>query len=219
MPSVTAIRTSLDETSWIFYIKNAVCPRLREEDELLAIMHEIPRRTTTMYGKSYEVPRREQLFGSKSYRYSGRLYKNHALVPALVARCIEHAKEHYPEFEWHGALVNLYENGRDSVSAHSDDESGLAPGAPILSFSFGAARKFTIRAKDKTVPRMMPIHMTLSDRDLVVMGGDMQKRFTHEVPKLPESAPEVGWRLNVTVRSFATGGDKPASKRARASAE
>ncbi len=98
-------------------------------------------------------------------------------MPALVARCLAYARQHYPAYDWHGALVNLYVDGTDKVDEHSDDESGLAPGAPILSFSFGATRRFVVRPKkDHTeVPRMT---------------------------KTEEAKYPVGPRINITVRSF-----------------
>jgi hypothetical protein len=39
---------------------------------------------------------------------------------------------------------NLYHHGGEGMGWHSDDEGCLAEGSPILSLSFGAARKSSI---------------------------------------------------------------------------
>ncbi len=59
--------------------------------------------------------------------------------------------------------------------------------------------------KPGTVGRHPRLVTVLRDGDLVVMGGEMQRHYKHEVPKATpaEMATEPpGSRLNVTVRSF-----------------
>jgi alkylated DNA repair dioxygenase AlkB len=106
----------------------------------------------------------------------------------------------YAEYTYNGALVNLYIDGNDSVSLHADDEYNLFPGAPILSFSFGASRVFQIKANPDASEVLMPSYKVKTEHDmLVVMGGDLQKSFKHQVPK---TKLKVDWRINVTVRAF-----------------
>ena len=76
-------------------------------------------------------------------------------------------------------LCHTYRDGDDSISAHADDESDLAPGSPIISISFGAERKFRVRDSDD---RIVLDHIMKSGT-VIVMLDPMQKKYTHEVPK------------------------------------
>ena len=121
-------------------------------------------------------------------------------------------------------LVNVYEDGSNSVGAHSDDEKEIIKNADIYSFSYGAGRFFHIRTKKpaeydmktKFVPKAerhptrFDSTMLLRNNELVVMRGNMQKHFAHAVPKLT-SHPETGEkidphtyppRINITFRLY-----------------
>lgn len=170
-----------------------------------------------MFG--HEVKRRQCTFGSVQYgRY--KLHRDPAAWPALVHRVIAATQAFAAELgiphpdEYCSAQGNYYEDEGAGVNKHSDDEPQLVPGAPIFSYTFlkdddnTRAREFVIKAKpkkphlDKTTGG---IKVRLESGDLLVMGGDMQTDFDHELPKLggqPEGvyAP----RLNFTVRRFVT---------------
>lgn len=99
---------------------------------------------------------------------------------------------------FNGVLLNLYENGRDSVAAHSDDEDVMVPGAPIVTISYGATRQFAVykKGEGKQYKKFM-----LADRDVVVMGGTMQTNFEHAITKCANAGP----RISLTVRAFRDG--------------
>ena len=96
---------------------------------------------------------------------------------------------------FNGILVNLYKDGSESVSRHSDDESVMVPGAPIVTISYGATRQFAVyrKGKSKQYNKFM-----LADRDVVVMGGTMQANFEHAITKCANAGP----RISLTVRAF-----------------
>ena len=76
-------------------------------------------------------------------------------------------------------LVNHYVSGEDYISAHSDDEKGLANGGFVASVSWGAERTFRIRdKKTKAVVYELPT----TPGTLIAMGGSFQREFTHEIP-------------------------------------
>lgn len=81
--------------------------------------------------------------------------------------------------DFNGVLVNQYVNGSDYIGAHSDDESTLARGGLVASVSFGAERIFRIRNK---ITKKIVIDIPTREGCLIVMGGDFQKEFTHEIP-------------------------------------
>jgi hypothetical protein len=125
-------------------------------------------------------------------------------------------------------LVNKYADGKDSVSAHSDDEQSLVKDDPIFSLSIGTTRTFTVRPvlnetkKSKkslvnlgpynpgasslfthpTVPYdKISVEIKACDNLLIVMAGKrFQTDFVHEVKKDNKC---VGTRWNFTFRSMA----------------
>jgi alkylated DNA repair dioxygenase AlkB len=96
-----------------------------------------------------------------------------------------------PKLGYNAALCNLYRDGNDSVALHADDEPEMGP--VIASISLGAERLFRLKAKDGTV--------VLSERiphgSLLIMAGETQKNFKHEVPKEPAVEQP---RINLTFR-------------------
>jgi len=135
---------------------------------------------------------------------------NHATQAFAAQLGIPHPNEYDSV---HG---NFYPDEGAGVAAHADDEPQLIPGAPIFSYTFlkgddnTRAREFVIKRKAHPTGGVENIDATtggikvrLESGDLLVMAGDMQADFTHELPKLagqPEGlyAP----RLNFTVRRF-----------------
>lgn len=76
----------------------------------------------------------------------------------------------------------------------------MVPLSPILSLSFGATRKFRIRDKNDKIIKDIDLH----DSDIIVMCGNMQKEFKHEIVKVSgEKGAKVGKRINITFRQFA----------------
>lgn len=96
--------------------------------------------------------------------------------------------------EFDQALVNWYRDGRDYVGPHSDAEPAPEPGAPVASVSLGSARTFRLRGAGR-------VDLRLGDGDVVVMAGDTQREFTHEVVR-ERRASDAGRRVSVTFRIF-----------------
>ena len=115
--------------------------------------------------------------------------------------------------------VPRYADGSHYIGPHSDDETQLAPGAPIYSVSWGATRRFRLLPRKRLVKNIeggcvstretgklaqlaagMKLDLEVGDGDLVVMGGECQKTHKHEVPKTSQL---VGRRINATFRTFA----------------
>lgn len=94
--------------------------------------------------------------------------------------------------DFNGALVNYYHNGEEYIGAHSDDESGLSNGV-VACISLGADRTFRIKnKKDKS-----RIDVVTKNGQLLVMDGDFQKEFTHEIPIQKQIN---GGRISITFR-------------------
>ena len=168
---------------------------------------------------SVETPRRTLLY-MRDYFFSGTVNKANPVLPAVLRALLEYVNAPEQRAKWsrdgrsvwpafNQVLVNFYKDGSECIRPHSDDESQLVVGAPILSVSFGEARFLRVRRKrDGSIAQDFVMH----DGTYIVMGGDFQKEFTHEVPKVHDFAcgqgafpcvcSSVGWRVNVTFRVF-----------------
>lgn len=148
-----------------------------------------------MFGKSVLQPRLTAYYGTKAYTYSGvTMQPKPWNAPLLQIR----AKiEPLVNTQFNGVLLNLYRDGRDYLGWHSDDEKDLATGAPIASFSLGETRRFIFRRRDD---RQIKVELKLGDGDFLVMGGDTQKFWQHQVPKTAKSNQP---RVNLTFRAIA----------------
>jgi len=80
--------------------------------------------------------------------------------------------------DYNGILVNKYENGNNYISKHSDNEASLG-NIGVLCISFGAVRNFRIRDKTK---HTIVLNIPTFSGQIIHMGGDFQKEFTHEIP-------------------------------------
>lgn len=146
-----------------------------------------------MYGKEIPVPRLSSWHGDKesSYTYSGiPLPPNPWNEDLLKLKSIcEEASNH----TFNSVLANLYRNGNDSVAWHADDEPELGKNPVIASLTFGAERKFQLRHKT-TKER---IDLILKNGSLLVMQGQLQHYWQHQIPKTKK---RIGERMNLTFR-------------------
>ncbi len=95
--------------------------------------------------------------------------------------------------KFNAVLVNLYRDGRDSVSWHSDNEAINGREPTIASVSLGATRRFDLRHRETK----QTVRVDLEDGSLLVMSGRSQQCWAHQIPK---TAKPVGPRINLTFR-------------------
>ncbi|MDX2130205.1 MAG: alpha-ketoglutarate-dependent dioxygenase AlkB [Chloroherpetonaceae bacterium] len=96
---------------------------------------------------------------------------------------------------FNSCLLNLYHSGDEGVTWHSDNEATLLPKGAIASVSLGAERKF--RFKHKRTKEQ--IEITLEHGSLLLMRGETQRAWLHELPK---SAKVKTPRVNLTFRTY-----------------
>ncbi|KAK3252057.1 hypothetical protein CYMTET_38615 [Cymbomonas tetramitiformis] len=147
-----------------------------------------------IFGKRVPIPRRQGLFAATSLtcRFSGMATQSLPLAehPFLEELMATHGKAHNAVF------VNWYENNKQHIGAHADDERDIVQDVGILSVTLGHARIFRVRAR-KT--RSVVMDVTLADGDVFFMGGEFQKEFLHEVPKRAFTVGD-GRRIDFTLR-------------------
>lgn len=164
----------------------------------------------TVYGREAHQPRDIIFLSDESagYRYSGQFmhstsFDDASLIILDLMRYVNLAFD----ASFNGVLINRYVNGDDCLGAHSDEETDLDPTAGVVSISLGATRIFRVREKRahesprkrakgtrvhqsiaKVSTRMIndriaSFDVPLRDKQLVVMRGDFQKEYTHEIPR------------------------------------
>ncbi len=149
-------------------------------------------RAVTVYGAQHLQPRLTKWYGPVSYGYSHLLWEACPLPPAVER--LRQLVEAQTGGRFNSVLCNLYRDGRDTVSWHSDDEKFLGPDPEIASLSFGVGRRFQLRHK-VTGERL---EYLLSEGDLLYMGRGCQAVWQHRIPR---EGKVVGVRLNLTFRN------------------
>ena len=152
---------------------------------------------------------------SEGYKYSGQIMPSSPLsyVPVLKNLLIMVNKFLLSSFN--GILINKYINGEKYISAHSDNENGLYKGGPkkatlfkveeaqpllplggvVASIAYGPGiRLFRIRNKHTKEIVLDYKHKPCT---LIVMDGEFQKEFTHEIPIQKKIKDE---RISLTFR-------------------
>ncbi len=148
-----------------------------------------------------------------------RIYDKDVLQPRLTALCgdagpwLDYSETSLPVQPWTDnlkllkqkveevagvkfthALLNLYRDGKDSVSWHRDKERHWGTEPVIASLSLGAARTFQFRNyDDKHIVRSVE----LTPGSLLIMRGASQRSWEHQIPKTNK---RIGVRLNITFR-------------------
>ena len=150
-----------------------------------------------MFGKKYPQAGLSTWFTNTgvNYVYSGITRVPHAMTPMLTRvldRCASKSGA-----EYNSVLVNLYRDGSDSVSWHSDNEVVNGSEPTIASESLGATRRFDLRHKESGEI----VRVDLEDGSLLVMSGLSQHCWVHQIAK---TKTKVGPRINLTYRQVIT---------------
>lgn len=146
------------------------------------------------YGKMIMQPRLTAMYGDEGEHYAYSGINMPALLWTDTLRVIKHRVEEISETKFNIALLNLYRDNKDSVSWHRDHEKGMGKYPTIASVSLGATRTFQVRTYKEKENKL---NFALSHGSLVLMKGDMQNIWEHQVPK---STKETGARINITFR-------------------
>ena len=146
-----------------------------------------------MYGKTIKFPRLTSWYGDsdKPYKFSGITLNPHPWNKELLE--IKSKIEPKCEVIFNSVLLNLYRDGNDSISWHTDAEKELGINPVIASVNFGAERKFQLKHRENGEK----IELILHHGSLLVMKGEIQHHWLHQVPKTTAPLKE---RVNLTFR-------------------
>lgn len=151
-----------------------------------------------VFGKDCNQRRNIGFFSDTSvgYKYSGQIMHSQPLSSSSLLQSLLPKVNDSLGTNFNGILVNRYVNGEKHLGAHSDDEKSLATTRNIVAaIAYGEIRTFRIR--DKKSKKIVLDHPHLP-RSLLIMEGDFQKEFTHEIPIQKRIK---GDRISLTFRS------------------
>jgi alkylated DNA repair dioxygenase AlkB len=169
----------------------------QESDELFqTLFNEIKWRQDKMkiYGKEVKLPRKTAWYGDrdKPYTFSGIHLEPEPWTSTLLQ--IKEKVEDIAEVKFNSVLLNLYRDGNDGISWHTDAEPELGNNPVIASVSFGGARRFMFRHKQN---KDLKTEVQLTDGSFILMAGTTQHFWQHQIPK---TSKKVEPRINLTFR-------------------
>jgi len=148
-------------------------------------------------GRRVASPRLSAWYGDPDarYRYSGLSLEPRPWFGVILE--LKFRVEAVCHARFNSVLLNLYRDGADSMGWHSDDEPELGARPEIASLSLGATRRFRLRHRRRK--DLEPVVIDLESGSLLIMRGDTQRFWKHEVPK---SRRVDGPRVNLTFRQI-----------------
>ncbi|HEX5267991.1 MAG TPA: alpha-ketoglutarate-dependent dioxygenase AlkB [Acidimicrobiales bacterium] len=94
--------------------------------------------------------------------------------------------------------INLYRDGSDSVAWHRDRIPVEIDRPVVALLSLGEPRRFLLRPHGGGISRAL----MLGSGDLLVTGGQTQRRFDHSVPKVARAGPRMSVAFRYGVRIY-----------------
>ncbi len=132
-----------------------------------------------IFGKLIITKRKTAWYGDAGFSYTYSNITRHALPWTKELLELKKLTEELTGATYNSCLLNLYHNGDEGVSWHSDDEITLGKHSAIASFSFGAERKFSFKHKQTKET----LSVLLESGSLLVMKGSTQTNWLHSIPK------------------------------------
>lgn len=162
-----------------------------------ALLSKVPWKNdeAVIFGRHIVTARKVAWYGAANYSYTYSGTTKQALIWNEELLTLKAIVEKLTTTKFNSCLLNLYHDGNESMSWHSDDEKSLGRNSTIASLSFGAERKFCF--KHKRLPHSTSI--VLEHGSLLVMKDSTQSNWLHSVPKSKRIATP---RINLTFRTM-----------------
>ncbi len=179
-------------------------PNVLSKEETKSLMEELEANHTftrdkvNVFGPK-DIPRTQVLLSTKAgvrYRYAGSNLISEAWSDRLQSLCDRFSQQFGVPFN--SALVNCYENGKEKVGRHADDEKDMEHDV-IVTISLGATRLFRITGKASATDKKLQIH--LQNGSIHIQHRGAQKDYKHEVA---EQKSITGKRISITLRQLRT---------------
>ena len=148
-----------------------------------------------VFGERIITKRKIAWYGDKPFKYTYSHTTKQALPWIAELLVLKGLVEQHTGETFNSCLLNLYHNGSEGMTWHSDAEKDLKENAAIASLSFGAERKFSFKHKKNKEK----ISLVLQNGGLLVMKGTTQ---THWLHRLPTTKKVNSPRVNLTFRTI-----------------
>lgn len=164
---------------------------------LISLINEIPweHDEVMMFGKKIVTRRKVAWYGDSNFTYTySKVAKVAEIWTPLLVSIKERVEAESNEM-FNSCLLNLYHDGSEAMSWHTDNEKMLRKEGTIASVSFGVERRFDF--KHKTTSEV--VSLILEHGSLLLMKGKTQQNWLH---RLPPTKKTLGARVNLTFRQF-----------------
>ena len=150
---------------------------------------------SNIFGKRIVTKRKVAWYGEKPFEYTYSNTTKHALPFTKELLELKQLIEKETGETFNSCLLNLYHDGNEGMSWHSDAEIDLKKDGAIASLSFGAERKFLFKHKHT----QEKVELTLEHGSLLIMKGKTQTFWLH---RLPPTKKVASVRVNLTFRTI-----------------
>ena len=188
-------RRELGAKAWLDY--DAHWLPASEADALMAELCEtVPweQRPIVVFGREILQPRLIGWGGDLPYKYSGQTLPPRPISASLRALMTRAAQ--IADTPFNHVLLNRYRDGQDTMGMHADNEPELGKNPTIAAVSLGAQRTFVLAPKNKR-GRGFRKRIQLEHGSLLIMGGTIQHRWRHGIPRQNKVQDD---RINLTFR-------------------
>lgn len=148
-----------------------------------------------LYGKKIITKRKVAWYGEKPFKYTYSNTTKTALPWTEELLALKALVEDKTNETFNSCLLNLYHDGTEGMTWHSDGEKDLKKNGAISSLSFGAERKFSFKHKENKET----LSLILQHGSLLVMKDETQSNWLH---CLPATKKVLLPRINLTFRSI-----------------
>ena len=147
------------------------------------------------HGRHIVTKRKVAWYGDQGFLYTYSNTTKQALPWTNELIDLKRKTELITNSQFNSCLLNLYHDGNEGMTWHSDDEKSLGKNTVIASLSFGAERKFSFKHRRTR----QTISLLLENGSLLVMRGNTQSNWLHS---LPLSSKIDHPRINLTFRTI-----------------
>lgn len=161
------------------------------------LLHDIPWENDKVFifGKLIITKRKIAWYGDKPFEYTYSKTTKSALPWTKDLLELKKIVEKKTGETFNSCLLNLYHNGDEGMSWHSDAEKELKKNGAIASLSFGADRNFLFKHKISK----QTVSLVLEKGSLLIMKGSTQTNWLH---RLPPTKKVKSPRINLTFRTI-----------------
>ncbi|MCO5230326.1 MAG: alpha-ketoglutarate-dependent dioxygenase AlkB [Chitinophagales bacterium] len=146
-------------------------------------------------GRKIITKRKVAWYGDKAYSYTYSNITKQAKIWTSYLLKLKNIVEAISKHTFNSCLLNLYHDGSEGLSYHSDNEKMLEENGAIATLSLGAERRFLFKHR----MTQEKVEILLESGSLLIMKGNTQKHWLHSIPT---SKKIFSPRISLTFRTI-----------------